>query len=148
MQAAKYTALTESSDQESLGENKHNKGIGDLTAYDDVPYSPQGPKKPNDDTRRRSRSSSNKVAKDGSLSSLAKRKEISNSLPGEGNICRVLNGRLNDYKDEQNGKLKNGVIRLISNPNFLLDAYRLIKSKPGNMSVGSNSQTLDGININ
>lgn len=148
MQAANYTAHTEASNQETPSENKHNKGIGDLTASDDVPLSPQGPKKPNDNKRGRSRHSSNKVAKDGSLSSLTKRREISKTpLPSEADICRVLNDRLNEYRDEQNGKLKNGTVRLIANPNFLKDAYSLIKSKPGNKSKGSTPQTLDGINI-
>lgn len=147
MQAANYTAPTESSNQEIPSENKHSKGIGDLTASGDVPLSPQGPKKPNDNKRGRSRRSSNLVVKGGSLSSLTKRREISKtSLPSEADICRVLNDRLNEYRNEQNGKL-NGTIRLISNPNFLKDAYSLIKSKPGNMSKGSTPQTLDGINI-
>lgn len=38
------------------------------------------------------------------------------------------------------------IVNLISNPDFLEKCYEEIKSKPGNMTKGINSQTLDGIN--
>lgn len=41
----------------------------------------------------------------------------------------------------------NGLINIISNPLFLQGSYNEIKSKPGNMSKGTNPETLDGINI-
>jgi group II intron reverse transcriptase/maturase len=41
----------------------------------------------------------------------------------------------------------NGLINIISNPLFLQGCYNEIKSKPGNMSKGTNPETLDGINI-
>lgn len=34
---------------------------------------------------------------------------------------------------------------IISDPEFLMYAYSLIKSKPGNMTPGTNKETLDGI---
>lgn len=39
----------------------------------------------------------------------------------------------------------NGLIRIISNPLFLQGCYNEIKSKPGNMSKGTDNTTLDGI---
>lgn len=41
----------------------------------------------------------------------------------------------------------NGLIRILSNPEFLQACYLEIKSKPGNMSKGTDDTTLDGINI-
>lgn len=41
----------------------------------------------------------------------------------------------------------NGLIRILSNPEFLQACYLEIKSKPGNMSKGTDNTTLDGINI-
>lgn len=41
----------------------------------------------------------------------------------------------------------NGLIRILSNPLFLQACYLEIKSKPGNMSKGTDDTTLDGINI-
>lgn len=39
------------------------------------------------------------------------------------------------------------VSRILADPEILLAAYSNIKSKPGNMSQGSDKQTLDGINL-
>lgn len=39
----------------------------------------------------------------------------------------------------------NGIINLIANPIYLIKCYEEIKSKPGNMSPGTRSITLDGI---
>jgi len=39
----------------------------------------------------------------------------------------------------------NGLIRIISNPLFLQGCYNEMKSKPGNMSKGTDDTTLDGI---
>jgi hypothetical protein len=41
----------------------------------------------------------------------------------------------------------NGIINILANPLFLQACYLEIKSKPGNMSVGTNKETLDGINL-
>lgn len=52
----------------------------------------------------------------------------------------------------ENNKTKDGryknLIELIANVEFLLMSYNMIKSKPGNMSVGSDKMTLDGISYN
>ena len=40
----------------------------------------------------------------------------------------------------------NGLIRIISDPQFLQGCYNEIKSKPGNMTKGTDNSTLDGIN--
>jgi retron-type reverse transcriptase len=40
------------------------------------------------------------------------------------------------------------LIHLLSDTNFLILAYEGIKSKPGNSTAGSDSKTLDGINLN
>lgn len=47
------------------------------------------------------------------------------------------------YKDG----ITNGLIHIISDINILIRAYELIKSNPGNITPGSNKQTLDGISI-
>lgn len=41
----------------------------------------------------------------------------------------------------------NGLINIISNPLFLQGCYNEIKSKPGNMSKGTNPETLDGLHL-
>lgn len=45
----------------------------------------------------------------------------------------------------KNGKI-NGIVNLLTNPDFLKECYLEIKSKPGNMSKGTTRETLDGIN--
>lgn len=52
---------------------------------------------------------------------------------------------LNKYMSK-NGKY-NGIINILANPYFLQECYLLIRSKPGNMSLGTNEETLDGINL-
>jgi group II intron reverse transcriptase/maturase len=42
----------------------------------------------------------------------------------------------------------NGLIRIITDPLFLQGCYNEIKSKPGNMTKGTDNSTLDGINKN
>jgi hypothetical protein len=44
----------------------------------------------------------------------------------------------------RNGKYY-GLLKLVSNPDVLLGAYHNIKSKPGNMTPGTDNNTLDGI---
>lgn len=44
-------------------------------------------------------------------------------------------------------KKYNGIINILSDPLFLQACYLEIKSKPGNMSRGITSETLDGINL-
>lgn len=52
---------------------------------------------------------------------------------------------VNKYIRKDN--MYNGLINIISNPLFLQGCYNEIKSKPGNMSKGTNPETLDGINL-
>jgi len=47
---------------------------------------------------------------------------------------------------EKNNKY-NGLIKIISNVDYLIICYELIKSKPGNMTMGIKKETLDGIDI-
>jgi hypothetical protein len=49
--------------------------------------------------------------------------------------CKDIDGRYN------------GLIKTLSNEKFLLAAYEMIKSKPGNSTKGSTNETLDGINL-
>jgi group II intron reverse transcriptase/maturase len=44
----------------------------------------------------------------------------------------------------RNGKFY-GLLKLVSNPDLLFGAYNSIKSKPGNMTPGTENETLDGI---
>jgi retron-type reverse transcriptase len=46
---------------------------------------------------------------------------------------------------EGNNVSNDKLIHMIADPNTLLLAYELIKSKPGNMTPGTDNQTLDGI---
>jgi len=57
---------------------------------------------------------------------------------------RWLMEKLNELKKKA-GKY-NGIINIISDPEFLYAAYLLIKNKPGNMTKGISKITLDGIN--
>ncbi|CAK9442414.1 unnamed protein product, partial (mitochondrion) [Lodderomyces beijingensis] len=41
----------------------------------------------------------------------------------------------------------NGLINIISNPDFLLHSYKEIKSKSGNMTKGTDNETFDGIKM-
>ena len=53
-----------------------------------------------------------------------------------------VTSKLDQYKTK--GKY-NGIIRILADPGFLQYCYMLIKGKPGNMSVGTTKETLDGI---
>lgn len=53
---------------------------------------------------------------------------------------------VNKYKRGDN--IYNGLINIIADPEFLKACYLEIKSKPGNMTKGTTSSTLDGINQN
>jgi len=57
----------------------------------------------------------------------------------------LVMSRLNEFK--KNDKY-NGIIRIIADPQFLFLCYKAIKSHPGNMTKGTTSSTLDGINWN
>lgn len=50
---------------------------------------------------------------------------------------------LQSYKN-QRGQY-NGIINLLTNPEFLIAGYEEIKGKPGNMTKGTTNITLDGI---
>lgn len=121
-------------------ENKHDTGTGDQTA--------SGPGK-SSDKRRRSRHSSPKRAKDGSLTAPLKSDQISKpkASNAEELLRRVVSNQLDKYVDNKNEGKYNGIIRIISDPNFLFECYKLIKSNPGNMSKGTTPETLDGINM-
>ena len=40
-----------------------------------------------------------------------------------------------------------GLYRLLYNPSFYVKAYQRLKSKPGNMTPGTDGQTLDGFSL-
>jgi len=68
-----------------------------------------------------------------------------NPKGGGGELFRVwLTLRLGRYRDSLDNKY-NGLINLITNPDFLWASYELIKSHPGNMSPGIDKTTLDGL---
>ena len=139
VQTAKGTAHKSPADAGG-GENKHDTGTGDLTASD--PGDPG-------DKRGRSRRSSCKT-KDGSLNTPLKTGKISKSQApnAEELLRRVVRNQMDKYADEKNDGKYNGIIRIISEPKLLLECYKLIKSKSGNMSKGTTPETLDGINMN
>lgn len=118
-------------DNESPDEKHSDTGIGDATAESQA--DPTG--SPEMRTRSDRSSKSQKLAKGRSLKAPTRRKEIQRDL-------RVLSAELDKYVDVD-GKY-NGIVRLIDS-NLLKYSYSLIKSKPGNMTKGSSSQTLDRI---
>lgn len=132
VQATKGTAL-----DSNKVKNKHGAGTGDPTASGD------------NNKRRRSRHSSN-IAKDNSLKTPMGADKISKSSShnnAEEMLRRVVSKQLDNYRDQKQGGKYNGVIRIIADPKFLFDCYKLIKSNPGNMSKGTLPETLDGINM-
>ncbi len=62
----------------------------------------------------------------------------------ESNSESYLSTLLNKLEKNNNNKFY-GVTRIISNPEFLKFAYYQIKNKPGNLTPGGSTQTLDGI---
>jgi len=52
---------------------------------------------------------------------------------------------LNNYKSRDDKY--NGLIKILADPAFLQACYMLIKGKPGNMTVGTTVETLDGISL-
>jgi hypothetical protein len=60
-------------------------------------------------------------------------------------VITMVKKELFQYK-EHNGKY-NGLIRIISKPEFLVACYEEIKGKPGNMTPGVDNTTLDGISF-
>jgi hypothetical protein len=136
--------------------NKLAVGIWDRTASTDS-RAPEEVEDPIPDKRRRSRRNSVKISNDGhSLttstkgdsfkSPLTKNKMSKLEIPlQESSLRRVVRKELDMYRNTGSGKL-NGIIRIIAEPSFLMTCYRLIKSNSGNMTKGSTSETLDGIN--
>jgi group II intron reverse transcriptase/maturase len=60
--------------------------------------------------------------------------------------CDVLN--IIRTKNQQHPQwLNRGLYRLLYNPSLYLLAYERLKSKPGNMTPGTNGQTLDGFSL-
>ncbi len=91
---------------------------------------------------------------------------LNNGQLNDQNIEKKSNNKLVSTKEDKREKirsikkyLENQVINgsrdkkyyklylILSNSNFLLACYKQIKSKPGNMSKGSNDDTLDGISL-
>lgn len=142
VQTTKGTAHESPTDSGGGKNNKDGTGTGDLTA--------PGPGQPGESPeRRRSRHSSCKT-KGGSPNTPFKTGKISKSPApnAEELLRRVVNNQLDKYTDKKNDGKYNGIIRIISDPKFLLECYKLIKSNPGNMSEGTTPETLDGINRN
>lgn len=59
-------------------------------------------------------------------------------------VSTWVKNEVNKYRRGDN--LYNGLINIIADPEFLRACYLEIKSKPGNMTKGTNEVTLDGIN--
>jgi group II intron reverse transcriptase/maturase len=118
-----------------------------------IPKKPRKSKEPNIQKKsKESKDNKNSSDKDGNNKNLVKNsnfflstlsEKISKSSSEE-ELCRVIRKMLDKFRS-RDGKL-NGIIRIIANPVFLFECYKLIKCKPGNMSPGSIPETLDGIN--
>ena len=76
---------------------------------------------------------------------LGQRRFNSNSNISE-NSCGSLKELMNINKNTKH--FNNKLIHIISDPETLILAYEIIKSKPGNLSPSSDSSTLDSINLN
>jgi len=63
------------------------------------------------------------------------------------NSCARLEELINLNKNNTK-HINHKLIHLLSDTNFLILAYEGIKSKSGNSTKGSDSKTLDGINLN
>jgi group II intron reverse transcriptase/maturase len=136
-------------------QNKHNKGTGDLTAsgnnmrrrsrhsnYENL--NEENNKDSNNKNKKNQNPNKKSQVKDDSFSSSKLTEKIS-KISSEEELCRVIRNELTKFKNSE-GKY-NGIIKIIANPAFLFECYKIIKSKPGNMSPGITPETLDGINI-
>nr|AYE93340.1 hypothetical protein C0992_000045 [Termitomyces sp.] len=125
-------AIAQAPKQETLGHQKAlnpgNRGTRDATASTET------------DKRTRSQHSiANPGEKAGSAEILNPKREIL-----EHKLYRVVLRDLNKYKTSE-GQY-NGIIRIIDSM-MLKTCYSLIKSKPGNMTLGAEDITLDGIDL-
>jgi group II intron reverse transcriptase/maturase len=158
----------------NIKEKKHNKEIGDLTAELSSESNSKtkkimrgrkdqgskiNKKDPKNDKGKKDKNKRkdiinkvNNIKEPGKIVNLVKdlkfsspifTEKISKSSFSEEELCRVIGNELDKFKD-LNGKY-NGIIRIIANPLFLLECYKIIKSKPGNLSPGTIPETLDGI---
>lgn len=59
-------------------------------------------------------------------------------------VTTIAKKRLEQFKIPNQKYYK--IINIVSDPEFLVSCYEEIKSKPGNMTRGSDRRTLDGIN--
>lgn len=127
-------ALDPKGDDDKEDSNSDDTGIQDSTASS--PLRPKG-------TRTRSRHSSiSRDTKGDSVKTQTTPKEILPQRPKKPLLHKVLVESLAKYLDKNNKY--NGIIRLMDS-DFLKVCYSLIKSNPGNMTPGSNSETLDRI---
>lgn len=109
--------------------------------------------------RRRSFHSSRRVCKDSNQETkensldnskntkVFKKKKDSNPVEPKANrkesLVILVNQELQKYKTKQ-GKY-NGLVKLLSKPEFLVACYESIRGKPGNMTPGTEKATLDGL---
>lgn len=76
-----------------------------------------------------------------------KKDEISNNVRiTEPLLRKVVQSKLGNYQNNKD-TYGNGLIRIISESEFLIACYMLIKGNPGNMTKGIDNATLDGINL-
>lgn len=117
--------------------------------------------RPTDDARaQRSRSSEGKGTQPSQATKATSQNTIHTSSDVSGKSSRQLTRKncwqsdastyakkvVNNCKDNQGHY--NGLIRIISDPMFLVHCYESIKGKTGNMTPGSDGQTLDGLDWN
>jgi len=74
-------------------------------------------------------------------------KRFSSTTCINGHPCAGLEELINVNKNNTK-HINYKLIHLLSDTNFLIFAYEVIKSKPGNSTGGSDSKTLDGISLN
>lgn len=85
-------------------------------------------------------------AKGNTVTSATPKATVSKRALTNANLRMVIMRELDQYTfvDKKKGKY-NGLIRIISKPEFLLHCYLLIKGKPGNITPGIDKFTLDGL---
>ena len=82
------------------------------------------------------------------LSKVFEEKKVSDSVKKinrKVSFVTLVKQEIKNYKNKQNNY--NGLIRLISRPEFLIACYEEIKGKPGNMTPGMDKTTLDGLSV-
>lgn len=116
----------------------------DLTAYGYKLYLTRGRSFHSSSTKENSRKSSLLEAHDSNIKG-AEDLNLSQDSESFTSVSSWAKTEVNKYL--RGDDKYNGLIKILANPTFLQASYLEIRSKPGNMSKGSDKTTLDGISL-